>query len=149
MLSQHAGNWSLWEHSECSLDVFISKPSPEQRKLLGQSIRNDLRTLHYGLRTGKISVEWVKRFLTFHEWRKPSTMSEPEINAFLTHLAVDRNVAESTQTQALSALLFMYKNVLGADLDYVSGFKRRYEPRQLPVNSPQFTRHHSQDRSFS
>lgn len=111
----------------------MSKLSPEQRKLLGQSIRNELRTLHYGLRTEKTYLEWVKRFLTFHEWRKPSTMSEPEINAFLTHLAVDRNVAESTQTQALSAILFMYKKVLGADLDYVGGFKRAYKPRKLPV----------------
>jgi hypothetical protein len=105
MLSQRAGIWALWEHSECSLEVFMSKPSPEQRKLLGQSIRNELRTLHYGLRTAKTCLEWVKRFLTFHEWRKPSTMSEPEINAFLTHLVVDRNVADSTQSQALSVVV--------------------------------------------
>jgi hypothetical protein len=130
MLSQHAGIWALWEHSECSLEVFMSKSSPEQRKLLGQSIGNELRTLHYGLRTGKTYVKWVKGFLTFHKWRKPSTISEPEINAFLTHLAVDLNAAESTQTQALSAILSMYKKVLGADLDYVCGFKRAYEPRK-------------------
>lgn len=111
----------------------MTKLSPEQRKLLGQRIRNELRTLHYGLRTEKSYLDWIKRFLMFHDWRKPSTMSEPEINAFLTHLAVDRKVAESTQTQALSAILFLYKKVLDAELDYVNGFKRAYKPRRVPV----------------
>jgi hypothetical protein len=60
-------------------------------------------------------------------------MSEPEFNAVLTHSTVYRNGAENTQTQALSAVLFMYKEVLGADLDYVSGFKRADKPRKLSV----------------
>jgi hypothetical protein len=111
----------------------MSKLSPEQRKLLGQSIRNELRTLHYGLRTEKTYLEWIKRFLTFHEWRKPSTMSDPESNTFLTPLPVDRNVAENTQNQVLSLILFMYKKFLDAALDYVSGFKRAYKPQNIPV----------------
>lgn len=107
--------------------------SLDERKLLGQRIRNELRTLHYGMKTETSYVTWIKRFLTFHKWHDPHSLSESHINAFLTHLAVDRNVAESTQTQALSAILFMYKKVLEADLDYVNGFKRAYKPRKIPV----------------
>lgn len=107
--------------------------SLDEKKHLGQLIRNELRTLHYGFSTEKTYLDWIKRFLIFHDWREPCELSEDDINSFLTHLAVDRHVAVSTQTQALSAVLFLYKKVLQMDLDYVNGFKRSYKPRKIPV----------------
>jgi hypothetical protein len=91
--------------------------SLDERKLLGQRIRNELRTLHYGMRTETSYVAWIKRYLIFHDWQEPSSLTEAHINDFLTYLAVVRYVAESSQTQALSAIIFMYKKVLGSDLE--------------------------------
>ena len=71
-------------------------------------MREALRSRHYSPRTEKAYCLWVKRYIRFHKMRHPAEMTEPEINEFLTHLAVDENVSASTQTQALSALLFLY-----------------------------------------
>jgi len=74
-------------------------------------MREALRSRHYSPRTEKAYCLWVKRYVRFHKMRHPAEMTEPEINEFLTHLAVDENVSASTQTQALSALLLQAKAV--------------------------------------
>ena len=76
-------------------------------------LRTALRARHYSRRTEEAYCLWVRRFVRFHGLRHPAEMGEPEINAFLTHLAVAEHVSASTQTQALSALLFLYRHVLG------------------------------------
>ena len=86
-----------------------------QPKLLDR-LREALRSRHYSRRTEQAYCYWVKRFIFFHNVRHPAEMAEPEINAFLTHLAVKEKVSASTQTQALSALLFLYRDVLGRTL---------------------------------
>ena len=84
------------------------KPATPPPKLLDQ-VRDRLRLKHYSLRTEQAYVGWIKRYIIFHGKRHPSEMGKPELETFLTSLAVDRNVSASTQTQALSALLFLYK----------------------------------------
>jgi integron integrase len=91
------------------------------------------RARHYSRRTEDAYHDWCRRFVLFHRVRHPATMAEPEVNAFLTHLAVDRSVSASTQNQALSALLFLYGHVLGRPLDRLGGVIRANRPRRLPV----------------
>ncbi len=101
-------------------------------KLLDR-LREALRSRHYSRRTEQTYCHWVKRFIFFHNVRHPAEMAEPEINAFLTHLAVKDRVAASTQTQALSALLFLYRHVLGREVGTLEGLIRARKPRRLPV----------------
>jgi integron integrase len=84
------------------------------------------------IRTEDAYHDWAERFIRFHGIRHPDTMAEPEVNAFLTHLAVERNVSESTQNQALCALLFLYAVVLGRPLRHLD-VVRAHRPRRLPV----------------
>ncbi len=96
-----------------------STPSKEP-KLLDQ-LRHKMRMLHVAKRTEEAYIAWIYRYLCFArnlhgQWIHPSQLSDREINAFLTHLAVDRKVAASTQNQALAALLFLYKKFLGTEL---------------------------------
>ena len=84
-------------------------------RLLDQ-VRDRVRLKHYSIRTEHAYVEWVRRFVVFSELRHPRALGAPEIEAFLTHLAVAGRVAASTQNQAKSALLFLYKEVLGSEL---------------------------------
>ncbi len=79
-------------------------------------VRELLRRLHYSPRTEKAYIDWMSRFVRYHDLRSPEEMGTPEIVRFLTHLAVERHVSASTQRQALSALLFLYRRVLGRDL---------------------------------
>jgi len=81
-------------------------PTTPPRKLLDLT-RETLQTQHYSIRTENAYLNWVKRFILFHNKRHPKEMGSAEIEAFVTHLAVHRNVAASTQNQALSALLFL------------------------------------------
>jgi len=85
-----------------------SQKAPPKPKFL-DSVRRVLRLRHYSIRTEESYVDWIRRFILFHGKRHPKEMGEPEICAFLTHLAADRNVAASTQNQALSALLFLFQ----------------------------------------
>ena len=82
-------------------------------KLLDR-VRERIRFKHYSIRTEDSYVQWIRRFILFHGKRHPSEMGAVEVEAFLTHLAVEGNVAASTQNQARSALLFLYKEVLAA-----------------------------------
>ena len=102
-------------------------------KLLDQ-LRGALRSRHYSRRTEQTYCLWVKRFIYFHSIRHPAEMAEPEINAFLTHLAVNQKVSASTQNQALSALLFLYREVLErGELDLGEGAVRAKPSMRLPV----------------
>lgn len=106
--------------------------STSKPKLLDQ-VRHVLRTKHYAIRTEETYINWIKRFILFHHKRHPQEMNTPEIEQFLTHLAVDLNVAASTQNQALSALLFLYQQVLHLPLEYPVDAVRAKKPKRLPV----------------
>lgn len=101
-------------------------------KLLDQ-MRSALRSRHYSRRTEQTYIMWVKRFAVFNELRHPTDMAEPEINAFLTHLAVNRKVSPSTQNQALSALLFLYRRVIGREIGDLGEVIRARRRQHLPV----------------
>ena len=96
-------------------------------------MRSALRARHYSRRTEQAYCLWVRRFIRFHDLRHPSQMGEPEINAFLNHLATEGHVSASTQTQALSALLFLYRHVLRRDIGTLDGLIRARTSRRLPV----------------
>ena len=101
-------------------------------KLL-EMVRMAIRTRHYSRRTEEAYVSWIKRFIFFHDKRHPAEMGEVEMNAFLTHLAVNGNVSASTQNQALSALLFLYRHVIGREVGDLGEVIRARKPTRLPV----------------
>ena len=105
---------------------------PPAPKLLTR-LRDHLRTRHYSIRTEATYVDWVRRFILFHDKRHPQDMGAAEVEAFLTHLAVDRHVAASTQNQAKSAILYLYKQVLGVELPWLDDVVQAKTPRRLPV----------------
>ena len=96
-------------------------------------MRDEIRVRHYSIRTEDAYLLWARQFILFHGNRHPAEMGGPEIAAFLTHLAVNREVAASTQNQALSALLFLYKAVLDKPLGDVAGVTPARRPSRLPV----------------
>jgi site-specific recombinase XerD len=91
-----------------------------QKKLLDQ-LREVLRKKHYSLRTEQSYIDWITRYIRFHQLRHPHELDITAIEAFLSHLAVDGHVAASTQNQARSALLFLYREVLELPIDAVRG----------------------------
>ncbi|MDT8442069.1 MAG: integron integrase [Desulfuromonadales bacterium] len=101
-------------------------------KLLDQ-LRSALRVRHYSKRTEQTYCYWVRKFIVFHRLRHPAEMGEPEINAFLSHLAVKEKVSASTQNQALSALLYLYRHVLGRSVGDLGDVVRARRPKRLPV----------------
>jgi integron integrase len=105
---------------------------PRQPRLLNR-VRGACRIRHYSIRTEESYVDWIKRFILFHDKRHPLEMGAAEINAFLTHLAVDGHVSASTQNQAFSALLFLYQKVLEVDPGRIAGVVRAVRPKRLPV----------------
>ncbi|MEX2384261.1 MAG: integron integrase, partial [Thermoanaerobaculia bacterium] len=106
-------------------------PSGQPRLL--DRVRYAIRARHYSLRTEEAYVAWVRRFILFHGKRHPMEMGESEINAFVTHLAVEGPVSASTQTQALSALLFLYRHVLQKPLPALDTVIRAKRPGRLPT----------------
>ena len=96
-------------------------------------MRDALRARHYSRRTEQAYCLWATRFVVFCGGQDPASLGEREINAFLTHLAVDRGVSASTQTQALSALLFLYRSVIGREVGDLGGVVRARKSRRLPV----------------
>lgn len=102
------------------------------RKLLDR-LREALHSRHYSRRTVRAYTLWVRRFVLFHDKRHPANMAETEINEFLTDLAVHKRVSASTQTQALSALLFLYRHVLGREIGDLGDLIRARRPTRLPV----------------
>jgi len=100
---------------------------------LCRSVREALRTQHYSIRTEEAYTNWIRRFILFHDKRHPKEMGADEIEEYLTYLAVERNVAASTQNQALSALLFLYQNVLQKDLERSVDAVHAKKPKRLPT----------------
>jgi integron integrase len=105
---------------------------PRQPRLLDR-VRAEIRRRHYSRRTEQAYVNWIKRFVLFHGKQHPETMGEVEIEAFLSDLAIRHHVSASTQNQALSAILFLYRNVLDRDLAWLQGIARAKAPARLPV----------------
>ena len=104
----------------------------ERPRLLDQ-VRDTIRRKYYSRRTEEAYVHWIKRFIYSTGKRHPATLGEAEVTAFLSHLAVTRHVAAATQNQALSALLFLYKEVLGQELGWLDGVQRATRPPRLPT----------------
>ena len=112
--------------------ILLTNTATHKPKLL-EAARHVLRRRHYSIRTEITYLEWIKRFVLFHGKRHPRRMGAPEIQTFLTHLAVDGRVAASTQNQALSALLFLYGQVLEIELPRLSGIAPARRSLRLPV----------------
>jgi len=104
-----------------------------QKPRLLDQVRQAIRVRHMAYSTEKTYVDWIRRFILFHDKRHPREMGEAEVSRFLTHLAVERNVASSTQNQALSALLFLYRNVLKQDFGWLNDVVRASRPKRMPT----------------
>lgn len=112
-----------------------SEPKTVSARLpvLMDQLRAAVRSRHYSSRTEQAYCRWVERFITFHDGLHPAKLGEPEFNAFLTHLAVKEKVSASTQNQALAALLFFYRNIIGREVGELGEVIRARRPRHLPV----------------
>jgi integron integrase len=106
--------------------------APGKPRLLDR-MRDAIRARHYSLRTEEAYVAWARRYILFHNKRHPAEMGEPEINAFLSHLAVRDGVSASTQNQALASLLFLYRHVLEIDFPTLDGVVRARRSTHIPV----------------
>ncbi len=105
---------------------------PEPPRLLDR-VRDKIRLRHYSIRTEQAYVDWIKRFILFHGKRHPETLGAAEVEAFLTHLAVERQVAAATQNLAKSSILFLYRDVLERDLPWLRNVERAQTPTRMPV----------------
>ena len=105
---------------------------PARPKLLDQ-VRETIRRRHYSYRTEETYVHWIRHFIYFHDKRHPQEMGGAEVTAFLNHLARERKVASSTQNQALSAILFLYKEVLARELGWLEGLEWAKRPARVPT----------------
>ena len=104
----------------------------EKPRLLDQ-VRQAVRVRHFSLRTEEAYVAWIRRFIRFHGTRHPAELEAGDVARYLSHLASQGKVGASTQNQALSALLFLYRDVLGRDFGWLSGVVRAKRPKRLPV----------------
>ncbi len=111
--------------------IETAPPVPNPPKLLDQ-VRDKIRVKHYSIRTETQYLQWIKRFILFQGKRHPKDMGAAEVEEFLSHLATDGNVSASTQNQALSALLFLYREVLGIALPWMDTMVRAKRPQRLP-----------------
>src|ERR1017187_7270555 len=126
------------QHPNRPKEGFLPNP---KLKFLDQC-REVMRFKQLSRRTEETYLQWIRRFILFHRraggssgwiWRHPKDMGEPEVRVFLTDLAVRRNVSAATQNQALNALLFLYREVLGGEMAWVDGFEQAHRSRQVPV----------------
>ena len=101
-------------------------------KLL-ENVRRHMRTKHLSMRTEQAYLHWIKRFILYNKKRHPAEMGSAEINAFLTHLAVNAGLAASTQNQALNAVVFLYREVIGREIEDIGPFTRAKKGSKLPV----------------
>ena len=99
---------------------------------LEQALAAKIRLKNYSIRTEQAYVHWLRRFVTFHRDRDPRELGNPDVTTYLNHLALDRNVSPSTQGQALSALVFLYEQVLGRPVGELAGLEAARKPRRLP-----------------
>ena len=128
-------SYPIWSGSRVTATLAVREArlggAPKPRLL--DRVREAVRTRHYSRRTEKTYVAWIRRYILFHGKRHPAEMGAPEVGRFLTSLAVDGNVAASTQNQALSALLFLYRDVLEQDMPWLDDVVRAKGPQRLPV----------------
>jgi integron integrase len=110
----------------------LEAQTPKRARLLDQ-VRDAIRRRHYSYRTEDTYVQWIKRFIYFSGKRHPSVLGAAEVTAFLNHLVRERDVAASTQNQALSALLFLYREVLGMPLPWLDALERARRPVRVPT----------------
>lgn len=106
-------------------------PTAQQPRLMDR-VRESLRVKRYALSTERTYCHWIKRFILHHNKRHPLEMGAPEVEAFLSHLATAENVSAKTQNQAMHAVLYLYKQVLGIDLPWLDGITRARESKRLP-----------------
>lgn len=106
---------------------------PKRPPRLLDAVREQIRLRNFSIRTEQVYVDWCKRFILFHGKRHPAEMGSPELEAFLTHLAIQRNVSAGTQNQARSAVLFMYRHVLNMQLPWLTEVVRAKASQHLPV----------------
>ena len=111
----------------------VSKRSDPGKIKLIDRVREAIRVKHYSLRTEQTYIDWIKRFIIFHGTRHPGEMGADEVRDFLSDLAVKQNVAASTQNQAFSALLFLYREVLKRELPWIEKIQRAKRPAKMPV----------------
>jgi integron integrase len=97
------------------------------------AVRAAIRLRHYSYRTEKAYVDWIRRFILYHERRHPRDMGGDEVRDFLSHLASERQVSPATQAQALAAVLFLYKRVMNVDLPWIDNVVRAHRPKHLPT----------------
>ena len=109
-----------------------TKPGIQQPKLLDR-MRDALRVRHYALATERTYIQWARRYILFHGKKHPADMGAEEVEAYITHLAVVGRVSATTQNQALAALLFLYRIVLGQDLPWLANLTRARQTVRLPV----------------
>src|SRR5438067_1575 len=105
-------------------DTEITHAASRGKPKLLDEVRAVIRLKHYSIRTEQAYTDWIRRFILFHGKRHPKAMAEAEVAAFLSHLATEGNVAVSTQNQALSALLFLYREVLKVEIGWLEKVER-------------------------
>lgn len=112
--------------------MVTANTTPSSPRLLDQ-VSAKIRLKHYSIRTEQAYVDWIRRYIKFHGVRHPSEMGAQEVERFLTHLAVEGKVSASTQNQAKSAILFLYREVLGQELPWLDNVEQAKAPKRLPV----------------
>jgi integron integrase len=121
------------DKSAVMLKVLLAgAPADKPKRLLAQ-LQDAMRLKHYSLRTERTYCDWVERFIRFHHLRHPREMGQSEVSDFLTHLARDGKVAASTQNQALSALLFLYQEILKQKIGWLDSMERAKQATKVPV----------------
>src|SRR2546430_2058855 len=114
------------------MQMFVTKsPAADKPKKLLERVRDVIRLKHYSLRTERTYCDWIERFIRFHRMRHPLEMHEVEVGEFLTHLARAGNASAATQNQALSALLFLYRQVLKQEIGWLQNVERAKKPARL------------------
>ena len=115
------------------MPVYHPNVDAQRSPKLLERMRIHLRTRHYSIRTEEAYIDWARRFILFHGKCHPRDMGVVEVEAFLSHLAVERHVSASTQNQAKAALLYLYKQVLEIDLPWLNEVVQAKRPKRLPV----------------
>ncbi len=113
--------------------LLVAEDPPSRPPKLLDAVRAQIRLRNFSIRTEQVYADWVKRFILFHGKRHPAEMGAPELESFLTHLAVQRNVSAGTQNQARSAVLFMYRHVLNMQLPWLAEVVKAKSSQHLPV----------------
>ena len=111
----------------------VPSSRPDDKPKLLDQVRDVIRRKHFSLRTERIYCDWIRRYILYHQKRHPLEMGEAEITDFLTHLARDAQVAASTQNQALSSILFLYREVFQQRIGWLDAVERAKRPVRLPV----------------